>query len=92
MSDILDTTVHEMDETEFFAHEGAYILRNSHQIALTRAELQALYARIQNIMTDELRAAGWYRPIEVSGWRKKGQYGEYWIDEAWRIMNAEKEQ
>ena len=67
MSDILQSTGMSELAVQFIeaAADGWFELsyvqgkHNAESIVLDRAELQALYARIQNIMADELRAAGW---------------------------------
>jgi len=100
MTDILDPTVHEMDQTTLYyeGNRGGYVLVNSHQIELTRAELQALYGRIQDIMAAELIAAGW---VEAPS-----SHGDRWfylptvsrcmtsnpLGTAWRIMMEAREQ
>jgi hypothetical protein len=87
MSKILDPTAHPMDETEFFAHEGAYILRNGNQITLTRAELEGLYRFTQAIKAEELIAAGWV--YDGYTWNKPSRRTIYQLEGAWNKMQRE---
>ena len=94
MSDILDPTEQPIGVVFIPSPPGCilkYTIGGSGGIALTRAEMMALYSRIQDIMAAELTAAGWEEA--------QADYGRWFyrppvepimtsfpIDAAWAVM------
>jgi len=91
MTDILDPNEPAGFQVSFENTAPGCILRyvsDGHSFALTRGEMQALYGRFQEIMADELIAAGWRNTLikdSILYFEKDGR-GELPLDLAHYLM------
>jgi hypothetical protein len=92
MSDILDPNQPDYFQVQFVQEHSngwrlAYV-QGGMSVVLTRTELQAFYGRLQEIMADELIAAGW-RNTRIKDsilYFEKNEFGDLPLDVAHGVM------